>query len=299
MTTDSGGNVAVVSGPAAGRDLAVTSYTAAGTLRWRRTVSPSSGTFAGDWIVAAPDGDLIAVGHPVDSRGRPFGITLVRYTTDGTLEWRVDLAPLFPSVARLVVDAAGDTYLAFNALGDGQDIAVHKYNAAGVLLWAQVVNTGPVTADIASSLALSPDGSDVVVTGTVGATWITASINAITGTRRWLVTAPEGPATRDVVVDATRVFVTGQGVTGAGTPAIRYFLTVVAYSRSTGARLWRADSAPTGSQGMGHRIALAPDGSVVVAGAHTSGGYFDWWTVALEASGAVRWEARAGPSPDG
>ena len=50
MTTDSGGNVAVVSGPAAGRDLAVTSYTAAGTLRWRRTVSPSSGTFAGDWI---------------------------------------------------------------------------------------------------------------------------------------------------------------------------------------------------------------------------------------------------------
>ncbi len=39
-----------------------------------------------------------------------------------------------------------------------------------------------------------------------------------TGARRWLVTAAEGTAARDVVVDAARVYVTGQGVTGAGTP---------------------------------------------------------------------------------
>jgi PKD repeat protein len=292
MATDPTGNVAVVSGPATGRDLAVTSYTPGGTLRWRRQVSPASGTFAGDWVVVAPDGDVIAVGHSVDSQGRPTGITLVRYSTEGTLQWRVNLAPLFPSVARLVVDAAGDTYLAFSALGDGQDMVVHKYNASGVRVWAQVVNTGSVTNDIASSLTLSPDGADVILTGTVGANWITASFNALTGTRRWLVVAPEGIAARDVVADATRVYVAGQGVTGAGTPSIRYLLTVIAYNRSTGARLWRTDSTPAGSQAIGQRVALAPDGSLVAAGFTSSGGYLDWWTVALEVSGAVRWQAR-------
>ena len=46
IASDASGNVAVVSAPAAnGRDLAVTSYTAAGSFRWRSTVSPSVVTF--------------------------------------------------------------------------------------------------------------------------------------------------------------------------------------------------------------------------------------------------------------
>ena len=43
IATDDLGNVAVVSGPSGGRDLAVTSYTATGSFRWRSTVSPSVG----------------------------------------------------------------------------------------------------------------------------------------------------------------------------------------------------------------------------------------------------------------
>ena len=53
LTSDAANNVAVVSGPTGGRDLAVTSYTPTGALRWRRTISPTSGTFQADWIVAA------------------------------------------------------------------------------------------------------------------------------------------------------------------------------------------------------------------------------------------------------
>jgi len=245
----------------------------------------------GDWIVAAPDGDLIAVGHNVSGTGTPIAITLVRYANDGTLLWRVDLARTLPAVARLVIDAAGDAYLAFNSLGDGQDIQVHKYNASGILVWAQVISTGFAAADIATSLALSPDGADVVVTGNVGATWITANYNALTGARRWLVTAPEGIAARDVVVDPSRVYVTGQGVTGAGTPAIAYFMTVVAYDRATGARQWRTDRKPSdGSSAAGLRMALAPDGSLVVTG-QASRGFLDWYTVAFETNGTIRWEA--------
>jgi len=288
MTSDAVGNVAVVSGPAGGRDLAVTSYTPDGTLRWSRTVSPSLGTFIGDWAVAAPNGDIVAVGHNVTSTGNPIAITMVRYASDGTFRWRVDIARTFPNVARLLVDAGGNAYLAFSSVGDGQDIQTHKYNAAGVLVWSQVISTGSFANDIATSLALSPDEADVVVTGDIsgGAAWITATYNAITGTRKWLVTAPEGIAARDVVVDATRVYVTGQGNVG-----ITGFLTVVAYDRATGARLWRTDKKPAdGNNGAGLRMDLAPDGSIVVTG-QASRGFLDWYTVAFETTGVVRWEA--------
>ena len=220
--------------------------------------------------------------------GNPISLTLVRYAANGTLLWRVDLTRTLPYVGRLLVDSAGNTYLAFNSLGDGQDIQLHKYNASGNLLWSQLIATTALAGDIATSLALSPDGSDVVLTGNIqtGATWITAAYNTATGARRWLVTANEGIAALDVVVDATRVYVTGQGNVG-----INGFLTVVAYDRATGAKLWRTDRKPSDSTGAaGLRISKAPDGSLVVAG-QASRGFLDWYTVALETNGAVRWEA--------
>jgi len=289
MAVDTAGNVAIVSGPSGGRDLAVTSYTAGGALRWRRTVVPAIGTFTGDWVAAAPNGDFVAVGHNVTSSGSPIAITMVRYASNGTLQWRVDLARTFPAVARVLVDVAGDVYLAFNSAGDGQDIQLHKYDASGLLVWSRVLSTAPLANETATSLALSPDGADVVLTGNIvgGATWITAAYSAATGVRRWLVTAAEGIATRDVTVDAAQVYVTGMGNVGTSG-----FLTVVAYDRATGARRWRRDKKPADATGgaSGLRIDLAQDGSLVVAG-QASRGFLDWYTVALETSGVVRWEA--------
>lgn len=293
MAVDPFGNVAVLSGPANGTDLTVTSYTSNGQFRWRSAATPSIGTFAGDWIAAAPNGDFVAVGHNVTSRGNPIAITIVRYATDGTLLWRVDLARTVPGVGRLIVDSAGSAYLAFNSVGDGQDIQLHKYSAAGQLLWSQVINTGFMANDIASSIALSPDGADIALTGLIsgGATWITAVYNATSGQRRWLVTAAEGLGGRDVVVDASRVYVVGQGVTGAGTPQLAYWLTVIAYDRFTGARLWRTDTRPDdAANAAGLWIARAPDGSLVATG-QAQRGFLDWYTVAFERSGAIRWRA--------
>ena len=288
VAVDAAGNVAIVSGPAYARSLAVTSYTATGAFRWQGTVSPNSGTFVGDWVAAAPNGDFVAVGRNTNSSGNPIAITLVRYSSAGVLLWRIDLARTFPSVGRLLADSAGNAYLAFNSVGDGHDIQLHKYSPSGVLLWSQVISTGPMANDIATSMAFSPDGADVVLTGDIvgGATWITAAYDAASGARRWLVTAPEGTAALDVVVDATRVYVTGQGNVG-----ITSYLTVVAYDRATGARLWRTDKKAADSTGAaGLRISRAPDGSLVVAG-QAIRGFLDWYTVALDTSGAVRWEA--------
>ena len=117
--------------------------------------------------------------------------------------------------------------------------------------------------------------------------WITAAFNTTTGIRRWEVAAPEGIANLDVVVDATRVYVTGEGNVGTSG-----FLTVVAYDRATGARLWRTDANPPACCAYATRIAKAPDGSLVVAGRTSSGGYFDWWIVSFNTNGTVRWQAR-------
>ena len=212
ITSDPVGNVAVVSGPAVFQDLAVTSYTPAGTLRWRSTVSPSIGVFIGDWVAAAANGDVLAVGHNVTSSGNPIGLTLVRFGSDGGLKWRVDLARTVPSVGRLLVDRAGNAYLVFDAAGNPRAIELDKYSPAGALLWSRVVSAG-----VAKSLALSPDEADVVVTGNGPAyAWVTAAYDTTTGNRRWLVTAAPNTTlgVGDVVVDAARVYVTGRGVTG-------------------------------------------------------------------------------------
>ena len=187
-------------------------------------------------------------------------ITLVRYGSDGILLWRVDLARTRPCGSAADGRCRGNAYLAFSSVGDGQDIQLHKYNASGVLLWSQVVSTGSFANDIATSLALSPDETDVVVTGDIagGATWITAAFNATTGARRWLVTAAEGTAARDVVVDASTCVRYRPGQRRAS-PA---FLTVVAYDRATGARLWRTDKKPAdGASAAGLRMAWRPTGA--------------------------------------
>lgn len=72
---------------------------------------------------------------------------------------------------------------------------------------------------------------------------------------------------------------------------MKHMLTVIAYDRATGARLWRTDKKPAdGTSAAGLRMSKAPDGSLVVTG-QTSRGFRDWYTVAFETNRAVRWEA--------
>ena len=54
MAVDAMGNIAIVSGPALSRDLAVTSYAGDGTFRWRRSMTSAVGTFTGrlDRVIA-------------------------------------------------------------------------------------------------------------------------------------------------------------------------------------------------------------------------------------------------------
>ena len=54
--------------------------------------------------------------------------------------------------------------------------------------------------------------------------------------------------------------------------------------------MWRTDTRPDGAPAAGLRIARAPDGSLVATG-QAQRGFLDWYTVAFEMSGAIRWSA--------
>ena len=142
----------------------------------------------------------------------------------------------------MLVDSGGNAYLAYNSLGDGQDIQLRKYSPAGALLWSQVINTGFQSNNVATSLALSSDETEVALTGDTigGAEWITALYQTSTGTRKWLVVAPEGDGRAGCRDGCDQSLCDRPG-------KCRYhgFLTVVAYDRATGARLWRTDKKPS------------------------------------------------------
>lgn len=276
IATDSSGNVGVVSGPAFGRALAVTSYTPGGVLRWQQSILPASNTFEGVWISAAPNGDFIAVGIVRSNTSSPlFTVTIVRFGSDGTFQWRSDSTGSVFTLGKLVVDSIGNAYLSYNSI-------LQKYSPTGTVLWSTTTGAGD------ESAALSPDGLDIIVTGAGGGIWRTASFDTATGINKWRVNGTEGNSASDVVVDGSKVYVAGQGFTGVSTPALTYYLTVIAYDRATGARLWRTDKRPAASTiAGGYWMSKAPDGSIAVTGFSMG----DWYTVSYTTNGAVRWEA--------
>ncbi|HUZ22090.1 MAG TPA: PQQ-binding-like beta-propeller repeat protein [Acidimicrobiales bacterium] len=178
------------------------------------------------------------------------------------------------------------------------DYATVAYNAAtGAQLWVKRYNGPGNSDDEASSVALSPNGSRVFVTGTSasvnsGPEYATVAYSAASGTQLW-VRRYKGPGARpsfagSVVAsrDGAKVFVTGTSAT-------------VAYHAGTGAQLWlRSDGAFIGVGGGSTpppTVVVSRDGAkVFVAG--TARGVIsgeDYATVAYSAAtGARLWTSR-------
>jgi len=189
-------------------------------------------------------------------------------------------------------------------VGSGSDYATVAYSAAtGARLWVKRYN-GPANGDdSATSVAVSPGGTRVFVTGSSqgtgsGLDYATVAYNAATGAQLW-ARRYNGPANRDdeawsvaVSPGGTRVFVTGDSRgarSGSG-------YATVAYSAATGARLWaRRYNGPANGSDLASSLAVSPGGTrVFVTGSSQGvGSGSDYATVAYNAAtGARLWVKR-------
>jgi Tol biopolymer transport system component len=159
--------------------------------------------------------------------------------------------------------------------------------SGGAQLWAAAGSRG-----VAESVAVSPDGSRVFVTGGSG----TVAYAASTGAVLWGVSFAGSLRAVAVSPDGSRVFVTGKTTGPDGLPDYA----AVAYDAATGKQLWAAsyNSGVVGGD-VAFAVGVSPDSaSVYVTGSSdASGSVSDYATVAYAAAtGKQLWAARyAGP----
>src|SRR5215469_13636 len=155
--------------------------------------------------------------------------------------------------------------------------------SGGAQLWAAVGGRG-----VADSVAVSPDGSRVFVTGDAG----TAAYDASTGTALWGASFAGSLQSVAVSPDGPRVFVTGKTTGSDGL----YDYATVAYNAKTGSQLWAAsyNSGVTGWDAA-FAVRVSPDSATVyvTGSSDASSTVSDFATVAYAANtGKQLWAAR-------
>ena len=185
-------------------------------------------------------------------------------------------------------------YLYGSGSGHHEDYATVAYAAAtGAQLWSRLYNPGDLP-DYGRSVAISPDGSRVFVTGSSEGTgsssdYATLAYDADTGAGLWVSRytglggkrVDEGAALA-VSPDGSRVFVTGWSSEGYLNPDYA----TLAYDAATGAPLWLMRyNGPAGREDEANGLAVAPDGTkVFVTGSSVSSlGGDDYLTLAYQA----------------
>ena len=161
----------------------------------------------------------------------------------------------------------------------GLDYATVAYNAAtGARRWASRYNAPANRDDPASSVAVSPGGATVFVTGTSrGATsgldYATVAYDAATGARRW-VSRYNGPRNADDGAVSVAASPGGRSVfvTGTSKAATRDYATL-AYNAATGAPRWaRRYNGPARGADVASSLAVSPGGSAVFVTGYSFGG---------------------------
>jgi DNA-binding beta-propeller fold protein YncE len=183
---------------------------------------------------------------------------------------------------------------------DSYDYATVAYDAAtGQTSWVDRYDGPAGKDDEPRALAVTPDGSTVVVTGqskgtTTGYDYATVGYDAATGAERWASRwdgpshSADLPAGLAMEPGGDAVFVTGMTY---DTDSSDDYGTV-AYDPSTGAQLWAARFAGyAGGRDDAYAVAVSPGGGrVYVTGTSDSGiqGGYDYGTVAYEGSTGKR-----------
>ena len=187
-----------------------------------------------------------------------------------------------------------------------EDYATAAYNAAtGARLWVKRYNGPGNGTDTASSIAVSPAGDRVFVTGaSLGTTssldYATVAYDAATGTQLWVKryngpgNSLDGGGSITVSPSGDTVFVTGAS-TGAATSGFDgYDYATIAYSAVTGARLWvERYNGPADKFDGAHSVAATEDMVFVTGQSTGTTSREDYATIAYDAAtGTQLWVQR-------
>jgi len=169
----------------------------------------------------------------------------------------------------------------------------HYWTAAldvttGARLW-QATYHGPGASAGSTAIALSPDGSAVYVTGSVGQAsglneYATIGYNAASGHQLWLASyrtanVDDNATGLAVSADGSTVYVTGTSIANFDTPAD---YATVAYRATSGAQLWSARYTVTGAQNNAAGVAASGGNAIVTGTSGPYGGQSQFATVAYQ-----------------
>jgi WD40 repeat protein len=259
-------------------------------------VSPSGATvFVTGSSPGATPGDYTTIAYDAATGAR---LWISRYSGPGN---SYDVA------YSIAVGAGGKTVFVTGGSGGittDTDCVTVAYDAAtGAQRWARTYNGPGGLDDAGISLAASPTGKTVFVTGASWARgtdydYATIAYDAATGAQRWVSRYNGLASGNDTAVSVAvspaggRVFVTGHS---QGTASGEDYATV-AYSAATGGRIWvKRYNGPGNGIDQAHAVAVSPAGGRVFVTGHSQGAASaqDYATIAYDAAtGARVWVKR-------
>ncbi len=290
----------------AGTSLAATSP---GAQLWAARYD-NTGNGGATSVAVSPDGKTAFVTGYTTAAGAEDYATVAYNAATGAQLWAARYDSPSNNGAAAEVAVSPDSKAVFvtgSSLGTptGEDYATVAYNAAtGAQLWVARYDGFGGGGNYAHSVAVSPNGKTVLVTGESigtnnGYDYATVAYNAATGAQLW-ASRYNGASNGDrgansVAVSGNTVFVTGSSYGGS---TANYDYATVAYSAATGAQLWvKRYDGPGSGDDQAYSVAVSPNGKAVYVTGYTgtsstTAGY-DYTTIAYSAAtGAQLWLAR-------
>ena len=286
--------------------------TAGGMQLWvSRYQGPWPGVDTGEDVAVSSDGARVFVtGYSAGASGDPDWATLAYDGATGATLWAARFNGQADDIdAATALAISPDDSLVFvtghtETQDTGQDYLTMAYDAAsGGVRWVKRYNGTGSLYQVPSTIAVSPDGTKLFVTGySIGSNdsnYATLAYDSTTGTPLWARHydgpghGPDQPYGLGVSPDGSTVFVTGLSDFG---PGERGDFVTLGYDVATGRRDWisRYDG-PASGDDFAYSLAVMPDGSsVFVTGtSQDASGLTDYGTVAINAKrGAPFWVRR-------
>jgi hypothetical protein len=282
------------------------------------TIAYSAGTGKRLWVRlynGAGGGDDVAYSMAVSPAGTSVFVTgasgsdyaTIAYTAAGKQLWarRYSSAAGYSVANSLAVSRSGATvFVTGQSEGrkTGPDYATVAYSAAtGRQLWVRRHNGFGDNPDIAYSVAVSPTGTSVLVTGQswsglTTSVYATIAYSATTGRQLWIRRYSNlGGGAYSVAVNqaGTSVFVTGENETDA----LTFEYVTIAYSAATGRQLWAKSYSTPGdtAEEAGQTAISVARNTVYVTGGNGPNAGSAYATVAYSAATGRQLWVKLGP----